>query len=182
MECHLAEQRRGRYISVHLEDKVTIMEKGVKLTDVVLLLTGLVTHCFILCMDRLVNEPGIWIELHCYYWECILDTYMYCENSLNDLYSVVAVPKIWHRVFCGVFCIGSTDGQREVCWCHCTVSWRWLIAQIQGKEYCHSNRVCEKVLLFGWIAFSICKLSLLIQEVVRMCLRLFSSSLHVQYM
>ena len=54
MECHLVEQRRGRFINVHLVVKVIILVREVRHTDVVLLLTEQDTPCFTLCMVRLV--------------------------------------------------------------------------------------------------------------------------------
>lgn len=54
MECHLVEQRRDRFISVHLVVRVIILVREVKLTDVVPSLTGQDTLYFTLCMVRLV--------------------------------------------------------------------------------------------------------------------------------
>ena len=55
MECHLVAQKRAKYISEHLVDRVMIMVKEARLTGAVLLLTEQVTLFFILCMDRLVD-------------------------------------------------------------------------------------------------------------------------------
>ena len=54
MECHLVAQKRAKYISEHLVDRVMIMVKEARLTGAVLLPTERVTLFFILCMDRLV--------------------------------------------------------------------------------------------------------------------------------
>lgn len=54
MECHLVVQKRAKYISEHLVDRVMIMVKEARLTGAVLLPTEQVTLFFILCMDRLV--------------------------------------------------------------------------------------------------------------------------------
>ena len=54
MECHLVAQKRAKYISEHLVDRVMIMVKEARLTGAVLLPTERVTLSFILCMDRLV--------------------------------------------------------------------------------------------------------------------------------
>ena len=54
MECHLVAQKRAKYISEHLVDRVMITVKEARLTGAVLLPTEQVTLFFILCMDRLV--------------------------------------------------------------------------------------------------------------------------------
>lgn len=54
MECHLVAQKRAKYISEHLVDRVMITVKEARLTGAVLLPTERVTLFFILCMDRLV--------------------------------------------------------------------------------------------------------------------------------
>ena len=54
MECHLVAQKRAKYISEHLVDRVMIMVKEARLTGAVLLPTEQVTLFFILSMDRLV--------------------------------------------------------------------------------------------------------------------------------
>ena len=54
MECHLVAQKRAKYISEHLVDRVMIMVKEARLTGAALLPTERVTLFFILCMDRLV--------------------------------------------------------------------------------------------------------------------------------
>ena len=54
MECHSVAQKRAKYISEHLVDRVMIMVKEARLTGAVLLPTERVTLFFILCMDRLV--------------------------------------------------------------------------------------------------------------------------------
>ena len=54
MACHSAEQKRAKFISKHLVDRVIIMEKVGRLTDVVLLLIGQDIPCCIHYMGRSV--------------------------------------------------------------------------------------------------------------------------------
>lgn len=48
--CHSAELKKGKFISVHLVDRVFSLEKEDRLTDAVVLQTGQDTHSYILCM------------------------------------------------------------------------------------------------------------------------------------
>ena len=42
-------------------------------------------------------------------------------RKLNNVTPLSVVSDVQHRVFCGVFCFGSADGQRKVCWSDCFV-------------------------------------------------------------
>ena len=55
MVCHSVEQKMVRFIKELLVVKVMTMAKEVRLTGVVVLLTGLDIHYYILFMDRLAG-------------------------------------------------------------------------------------------------------------------------------
>ena len=68
MACHLAAQKRARYTSELLAVRVITMEKEVKLTGVAQLLTGQVTRCFILYMDRSVKCSMVCEKVGIFLW------------------------------------------------------------------------------------------------------------------
>ena len=83
MECHLVAQKRAKYISEHLVDRVMITVKEARLTGAVLLPTERVTLFFILCMDRLV----IFCTSACLKLKCKHKAYLDYKQALCFLVS-----------------------------------------------------------------------------------------------